>query len=155
MTDYKKACSAGYRLDHLNSNNLLIDEENKSINLIDMERVNPDGTVPHYANLLYSLTNCAYFDTYTYDYPNPVSDEEKNADNIVNNTIIIHLNISESKTLPTFQNNFNKQIEADKENTDSFFYDEEDLFLHEEIFELIYQNLKIVQRSDFFDNQIQ
>ena len=36
-----------------------------------------------------------------------------------------------------------------------FFYDEEDLFLHEEIFELIYQNLKIVQRSDFFDNQIQ
>lgn len=78
LTDYKKACSAGYRLDHLNSNNLLIDEENKSINLIDMERVNPDGTVPHYANLLYSLTNCAYFDTYTYDYPNPVSDEDKN-----------------------------------------------------------------------------
>ena len=33
-----------------------------------------------------------------------------------------------------------------------FFYDEEDLFLHEEIFELIYQNLKIVQRSDYFDN---
>lgn len=72
IADFQKACEAGYLFDHLNSNNILVDSENKALNLIDMDRVPEGSTRPNYANLLYSLTNISYFSTYTSDYPNPV-----------------------------------------------------------------------------------
>lgn len=78
ISDFQKSCNSGFIFDHLNSNNLLIDDENHSINLIDMEKVSGGIPEANYANLLYSLTNIEYFPTYTSKYTNPVSDEEKN-----------------------------------------------------------------------------
>lgn len=77
ISDFQKACNAGFIFDHLNSNNLLIDDENHSINLIDMEKVAEGIPEANYANLLYSLTDIEYFSTYVSEYINPVSDEEK------------------------------------------------------------------------------
>ncbi len=76
ISDFQKVYKAGYHFDHLNSNNLLIDEKNKSINLIDLDKLKMK---PNYGNLLYALTNIGYFETYTSAYDsNPVSDEKKN-----------------------------------------------------------------------------
>lgn len=77
ISDFQKAYEAGFKFDHLNSNNLLIDEENNAINLIDMEKYSGQQMDISYADLLYSLTNIEYFPTYTSEYINPVSEEEK------------------------------------------------------------------------------
>ena len=77
LVTYKKACEAGYALDHLNSNNLLIDANKGSINMIDMDKRTNGSTTPNYSNLLYSLTNISYFSTYNMDYVNPVGEENK------------------------------------------------------------------------------
>lgn len=72
ISDFQKACDAGYTFDHLNSNNLLVDSDKKQINLIDMGTSSQTSTQANYANLLYSLSNISYFQTYTSDYPNPI-----------------------------------------------------------------------------------
>lgn len=78
ISDFTKASEAGYHFDHLNSNNLLVDSEDESINLIDMSIGSGKPVKPNYSNLLYSLTNISYLQTYISKYPNPVSDEDKN-----------------------------------------------------------------------------
>lgn len=74
ITDIREAEKAGYRFDHLNSNNLLVDEENESINLIDMDK----SRVPaNLGNVLYALTNICYFSTFSSKYDeSPMSDDE-------------------------------------------------------------------------------
>ncbi len=70
---YKQASEAGYTFDHLNSNNILIDTENQSINTIDWDKSSRGAD---YGNLLYALTNCYYFSTFVSNYDEaPVSDE--------------------------------------------------------------------------------
>ena len=71
---YIEASKLGYTLDHLNSNNILVDSENQKLNLIDMSK---GQSKEKFDGLLYALLNAEYFDTYTADYPNPVSNEEK------------------------------------------------------------------------------
>ena len=71
INDIQAAFNAGYRLDHFNSNNLLLDEKNKEINLIDMERATGEL---NYGNILYALTNIQYFKTFISGYPNKVPD---------------------------------------------------------------------------------
>ena len=71
ISDVTEAAKAGYSFDHLNSNNLLLDEKNESINLIDMDK-NKLGV--NYGNLIYAITNINYFDTYKAQHgENPVS----------------------------------------------------------------------------------
>ena len=65
IENIQKAYAAGYSFDHLNSNNLLIDEENGNINIIDMEKARQRID---YGNILYALTNIYYFSTYTSKY---------------------------------------------------------------------------------------
>lgn len=59
----QEAQKNGYSLDYQNSNNLLLDVENKSINPIDMfyEKLPQID----YGGLLYMLTNIGYFSTYS------------------------------------------------------------------------------------------
>lgn len=73
LADIESAAKAGYKFDHLNSNNLLVDEENSSINLIDMDK----AKIPvNYGNVLYALTNINYLSTFTSSYDdNPMSQE--------------------------------------------------------------------------------
>lgn len=63
IEDLIVAGEAGYKFDHNNSNNFLIDEENQKINIIDME-----STVkPHkdrFGNTLSALVNAEFFTTY-------------------------------------------------------------------------------------------
>ncbi len=71
---YKQASEAGYTFDHLNSNNILIDEKNQTINTIDWDKSSRGAD---YGNLLYALTNCYYFSTYVSNYDeSQVSDKE-------------------------------------------------------------------------------
>ncbi len=65
ISDYMSASESGYRFDHLNSNNLLIDNENGTINLIDMEK---GRTGANLGNLLYALTNICYLETFASQY---------------------------------------------------------------------------------------
>lgn len=74
ISDVIKASEAGYSLDHLNSNNLLVDAENNAINLIDMDKSSGKANL---GNLLYALTNISYFSTFTSEYDNsPMGKEE-------------------------------------------------------------------------------
>jgi len=75
ITEIKKAEELGYTFDHLNSNNLLVDENNQRINIIDMEKRGKRGDTM--ANLLYALTNIRYYSTYTSQTYCPVSDNER------------------------------------------------------------------------------
>ena len=59
----QEAQKNGYGLDYLNSNNLLLDVENKSINPIDMDYEKSPRI--DYGGLLYMLTNIGYFSTYS------------------------------------------------------------------------------------------
>lgn len=74
ISDIKEAEKAGYHFDHLNSNNLLVDDENASINLIDMDK----SSVPaNFGNVLYALTNICYFSTYSSQFDeSPMGDDE-------------------------------------------------------------------------------
>lgn len=74
IDDIRAAEKAGYHFDHLNSNNLLLDEEKGSINLIDMDK----NKVPaNLGNVLYALTNINYFSTFASQYdPCPMGNEE-------------------------------------------------------------------------------
>ncbi len=81
----KEAADAGYIFDHLNSNNLLLDEKNKSINIIDMDK---GKMKPDFGNVLYALTNINYFKTYA----GSNGGQETNQDDIeaaIDNTIAI------------------------------------------------------------------
>lgn len=85
IKDLQKASDKGYYFDYLNSNNLLVDSKNKSINLIDMEQKN---IKPNYLDLLYALTNECYRNTFFSNCGEKVSDEElnvafKNLQNII------------------------------------------------------------------------
>ena len=70
----QKAQKKGYVLDHLNSNNLMVDETNQSINIIDMDK---KGTKADYGNVLYALTNIYYFETFTSQYDSAKMPEDK------------------------------------------------------------------------------
>ncbi len=74
IDDMMIASKAGYAFDHLNSNNLLVDDD--SINIIDMDK---STRQTHLGNILYALTNINYFDTYTsrYDY-SPMNGDDIN-----------------------------------------------------------------------------
>ncbi len=74
IDNIRAAEQAGYHFDHLNSNNLLLDKEKGSINLIDMEK----NKVPaNLGNVLYALTNINYFSTFASQYdPYPMGNEE-------------------------------------------------------------------------------
>ena len=62
ISDIREAEKFDYHFDHLNSNNLLIDEESGVINIIDMEKMK----VPVFlGDLLYALTNMNYFSTFS------------------------------------------------------------------------------------------
>lgn len=78
ISDFTKACELGFGFDHLNSHNLLVDSDSKTINLIDMSTPTKSGSMtPNYADLLYSLTNISYFKTFNDEYYNPVSEEQR------------------------------------------------------------------------------
>ena len=84
LIEFEKASRTGYRLDYLNSNNLLVDDKQGKINLIDMEKY---GIMDNYAGLLYGLTNAQYYRTYCDKYYNPVSDLQR--EKATENTITI------------------------------------------------------------------
>ncbi len=71
LAEVKKS---GYELDHLNSNNLFVDEENKSINLIDMEK---KPFEINFGNALYALSNIYYLSTFTSSLDDAPMSEEK------------------------------------------------------------------------------
>ena len=74
IDDIRAAEKAGYCFDHLNSNNLLIDEEKGSINLIDMDK---NKLPANLGNVLYALTNINYFSTFRSQYDScPMGNEE-------------------------------------------------------------------------------
>ncbi|MCD7740115.1 MAG: hypothetical protein LUH11_02055 [Candidatus Gastranaerophilales bacterium] len=76
IDDIQNAANAGYTFDHLNSNNFLIDCDEKAINIIDMNKADFKAD---YGNVLYALTNIDYYSTFASKYDNnPVSDEELN-----------------------------------------------------------------------------
>ncbi len=56
----QKAGERGLLIDYYNSNNILLDEENQSINVIDMDK-RPGK--PDWGNVLYALTNIVYFNS--------------------------------------------------------------------------------------------
>ncbi|MBQ8635183.1 hypothetical protein IJ425_03420 [bacterium] len=85
LQELKIANEAGYVFDHLNSNNLLVDEENQRINIIDMEK--GSIIVDPIADLFYALTNISYLKTYMAQYTNPTSEEERNK--VIEDTITI------------------------------------------------------------------
>ena len=78
----KEASKLGYKFDYLNSNNLLVDEENQQINLIDMDRIR--GGEEDYGSLLYALTNIKYFGTYCSKYDGNLVDADKQLEAIEN-----------------------------------------------------------------------
>ena len=78
IKDFQTASEKGFHFDHLNSNNLLVDAENQSVNFIDMEK-GSEPVKPSYSNLIYSLTNIQYYDTYTSQYCNDRTPEQKEA----------------------------------------------------------------------------
>ena len=84
LSDFVEADRLGYVFDYLNSNNLLVDEENKKINLIDMEKY---GLAGNLSGLLYSLTNAQYYRTYCDKYYMPVSEAQR--EQATNDTIEI------------------------------------------------------------------
>ena len=85
ISDVISANEAGYSFDYLNSNNLLVDKNDKSINLIDM---NKSGGGVNLGNVLYALTNISYFSTYSSSYDeNPMSEDDVNK--ALNDTIQI------------------------------------------------------------------
>lgn len=67
------ASEAGYAFDHLNSNNLLVDDD--SINIIDMDKHSQKVNL---GNILYALTNINYCATYASRYDS----SPMNSDNI-------------------------------------------------------------------------
>lgn len=76
IQNVKEASKLGYKFDYLNSNNLLVDEENQQINLIDMDCAR--GSEEDYGSLLYALTNIKYFGTYCSKYDgNPVDSNKQ------------------------------------------------------------------------------
>lgn len=76
LDNINEASDKGYRFDFLNSNNILIDEKNNSLNLIDMEKRGQYSKIDN-ASILYALTNIEYYNTYKSEFDNnPKSDDE-------------------------------------------------------------------------------
>lgn len=71
---------AGYRFDYYNPNNFLLDEENQSINIIDLEK--PGSTYKNdLGNALWALSNIGYLNTYMSSHDESsgfISDDDKN-----------------------------------------------------------------------------
>lgn len=87
ISDLQEAAKAGYKFDHLNSNNILVDTKNKKFNLINMDKTKGDV---NYGNVLYALTNINYFNTYASKSPLGQS-TQREIKEAVNNTVdIIH-----------------------------------------------------------------
>ena len=74
---FQRACDFGYIFDHKNSHNILVDSENKSLNLIDMNKGFRKSNKADFMKLLYSLTNINYYSTFQTDYKTQISDEKK------------------------------------------------------------------------------
>lgn len=86
ISNYLRANELGYKFDHLNSNNLLIDIENQSIGMIDMDKTN---SKPNLGNLLVALSNSEYLNTYKSPWGHNLrSQEECNAMTIATVQII-------------------------------------------------------------------
>lgn len=67
---------AGYKFDYYNPNNFLLDEENESINIIDLEK-SSQGYKNDLGNALWALSNIEYLRTYiSSSDKNPVSEDE-------------------------------------------------------------------------------
>lgn len=73
IKDYKEAQNAGYSFDYLNSNNLLVDENNKKINLIDMSK----GAPTDISGLFYALVNAQYYRTFASNDYNVVDEKQR------------------------------------------------------------------------------
>lgn len=73
IKDYKEAQGAGYSFDYLNSNNLLVDENNKKINLIDMSK----GAPTDISGLFYALVNAQYYRTFTSTEYNVIDEKSR------------------------------------------------------------------------------
>ncbi len=83
ISEIQDAAQYNLYLDHYNTNNLMLDEENQTIGLIDMDEIQNNDI--NWGNVLYSLTNIVYYNTYK--NANPRGNEKGNmADN---NTIRI------------------------------------------------------------------
>lgn len=106
----QNAQKKGYVLDHLNSNNLLVDETNQSINIIDMEK---KGTKADYGNVLYALTNIYYFETFTSQYDSAKMSKDK-----INQAFQDTLDIIDKFT----QAMKKKQVKFDKDNCSLEFF---------------------------------
>ena len=77
LCTFQRACDLGYIFDHKNSHNILVDSENKSLNLIDMNKGFRKPNKADFMKLLYSLTNINYYGTFQSDYKTQMSDEQK------------------------------------------------------------------------------
>lgn len=73
LDNINTAHKCGYYFDHLNSNNIMFDEDTGSLGLIDMDK---GRSYLNYGNVLYALTNIEYFSTYTGKSGHIISDEE-------------------------------------------------------------------------------
>ena len=74
IEDLNIAAQNGYKFDYYNSNNILVDEEGKSLGLIDMEK---NGLPIDYGSVLYALTNIQYFNTFISKYDVPEISEDR------------------------------------------------------------------------------
>ena len=68
LSTFQKACDAGYIFDHKNSNNILVDSNAKSFNLIDLNKGFKKPTNADFMKLLYALTNITYYGTFQNNY---------------------------------------------------------------------------------------
>lgn len=138
IDDYKKAADAGYFFDHLNSNNLLVDEENQTICFIDMSKRKDK---PNFGNLLSALTNSCYLDTYISNYDDyPVSNDEKNM--AIKNTITI----------------INKYLEAMKNKNETIDFDNMSMeffaFMGSIPMSIVCNTWNIEEKKEFIKNKL-
>ena len=77
LSTFQKACDAGYIFDHKNSNNILVDSNTKSFNLIDLNKGFKKPTNADFMKILYALTNITYYGTFQNNYVVQMSDEQK------------------------------------------------------------------------------
>lgn len=85
IEDLNISAQNGYKFDYYNSNNILVDDEGKSLGLIDMEKI---GLPVDYGSVLYALTNIQYFNTFTSKYDVPEISDEKKA-KVLEDTVMI------------------------------------------------------------------
>lgn len=88
IEDIIVAGEAGYRFDHFNSNNFLIDEEDEKINIIDMETA-PKPHKDRFGNTLYALVNAEFFRTYFSSYSDYVPEYEGEKEDTLKNIITV------------------------------------------------------------------